>query len=101
MTHGGQINISGLGQADALEVLRRYANVCIETSGVYRQDFLEDLAGNFGPERVLFGSTSPRMDIRLEIERVRWANLPDEAKEQILAGNASRVFKLDSSAPHA
>jgi len=41
------------------------------------------------------------MDIRLEIERVRWANLPAEAKEQILAGNASRVFKLDSSAPHA
>jgi len=32
MTHGGQINISGLGQADALGTLQRHANVCMETS---------------------------------------------------------------------
>jgi uncharacterized protein len=99
MTHGGQINISGLGQFDALEVLRRHPNVCIETSGVYRQDFLEDVARDIGSERVLFGSNSPKMDVRLEIERVRWADLPEAARAQILAGNARRVFRLDSSAP--
>jgi predicted TIM-barrel fold metal-dependent hydrolase len=99
MTHGGQINISGLGQADALEVLRRHANLSIETSGVYRQDFLENVARDLGPERVLFGSNSPRMDLRMEIERVRWAHLPDEARSRILAENARRLFKLDSSVP--
>jgi len=97
MTHGGQINISGLGQFDALDVLRRCHNVMIETSGVYRQDFVEDVARDIGPERVLFGSSSPRMDTRLEIERVRWANLPDEARALMLAGNARRLFRLGSS----
>jgi len=101
MTHGGQINISGLGQADAFEVLRRHANVSIETSGVYRQDFLEDVARELGPERVLFGSNSPRMDVRLEVERVRWANLPDAARALILGDNARRLFRLDSSVPRA
>jgi predicted TIM-barrel fold metal-dependent hydrolase len=70
-------------------------------SGVYRQDFLEDVAHDLAPERVMFGSSSPRMDIRLEIERVRWANLPEEARALILAGNARRVFRLGSSVPRA
>jgi predicted TIM-barrel fold metal-dependent hydrolase len=101
MTHGGQINISGLGQADALFVLRTYANVAIETSGVYRQDFLEDVVAELGAGRVLFGSNSPRMDPRLEVQRVRWANLPESDKALILGGNAARLFRVDASAPRA
>jgi predicted TIM-barrel fold metal-dependent hydrolase len=94
MTHGGQINISGLGQFDARQVLRQRPNVSIETSGVYRQDFIEEAAQAFGPERILFGSNGPRMDARLELERVRWANLPDQAKALMLGGNAARLLKL-------
>jgi len=101
MTHGGQINISGLGQADAMETLRRHPNVCMETSGVYRQDFLQDVATQIGDERVLFGSNSPLMDPRLEVARARWADLPASSKELILGGNAQRIFKLDSSAPQS
>jgi predicted TIM-barrel fold metal-dependent hydrolase len=101
MTHGGQINISGLGQADALAVLRRHANVCIETSGVYRQDFLEDVARDIGPRRILFGSSAPRMDIRLEVERIRWAKVPEADRALMLGDNARRVFRLDSSAPRS
>jgi predicted TIM-barrel fold metal-dependent hydrolase len=43
---------------------------------------------------VLFGSNSPRMDIRLEIARVRWAALPEAARSLMLAGNARRVFRV-------
>jgi uncharacterized protein len=98
MTHGGQINISGLGQADAFAVLEKHPNVSIDTSGVYRQDFLEDVATQLGPERLLFGSNSPRMDMRLEVQRVRWMTVDERARVLILAGNARRVFRLDSSA---
>jgi predicted TIM-barrel fold metal-dependent hydrolase len=94
MTHGGQINISGLGQFDAWLVLEQHPNVSVETSGVYRQDFLEEVAQRFGPERVLFGSASPRLDMRLEVERVRWAKLPDQARESMLGGNAARILRL-------
>jgi hypothetical protein len=31
----------------------------------------------------------------------RWANLADAAKTLILAGNAERIFKLDSNAPRS
>jgi predicted TIM-barrel fold metal-dependent hydrolase len=99
MTHGGQINISGLGQADALETLRRHPNVYMETSGVYRQDFLQDVATEIGAERVLFGSNGPLMDPRLEVARARWADLQPQTRALILAGNARRIFKLGSSAP--
>jgi predicted TIM-barrel fold metal-dependent hydrolase len=94
MTHGGQINISGLGQFDAWQVLRRWPNVSIETSGVYRQDFIEKAAQTFGAERILFGSNSPRMDARLEIERVRWASLPEGERALMLGGNAARLLDL-------
>ncbi|HEY3062598.1 MAG TPA: amidohydrolase family protein, partial [Chloroflexota bacterium] len=93
-----QINISGLGQADAFAVLQRHSNVHIETSGVYRQDFLEDVATQLGPQRLLFGSNSPRMDMRLEVQRVRWLTVDEHSRELILGGNARRVFRLDSSA---
>jgi uncharacterized protein len=101
MTHGGQINISGLGQADAMQVLRKHANVSMETSGVYRQDFLEDVVAELGAERVLFGSNSPRMDPRLEVERVRWAKVADADKALILDGNARAAFRVGASAPRS
>jgi len=99
MTHGGQINISGLGQLDAFEVLRRNPNVAMETSGVYRQDFIQDVVSELGAQQVLFGSNSPRMDVRLEVERVRRAEVAESARQLMLDGNARRFFKLDSSAP--
>jgi predicted TIM-barrel fold metal-dependent hydrolase len=83
---------------DAFEVLRRNPNVCMETSGVYRQDFILDVVRDLGPERVLFGSNSPRMDVRLEVERVRRAAVPEASRELMLDGNARRVFRLGSSA---
>jgi uncharacterized protein len=101
MTHGGQINISGLGQMDAFEVLRRNPNVFMETSGVYRQDFILDVVNEIGPERVLFGSNSPRMDARLEVERVHRADVGEDARQLMLEGNARRIFRLDSSAPRS
>jgi uncharacterized protein len=99
MTHGGQINISGLGQMDAFEALRRNPNVCMETSGVYRQDFILDVVRELGPQRVLFGSNSPRMDTRLEVARVRRADVDEPARQLMLDSNAQRVFRLNSSAP--
>jgi predicted TIM-barrel fold metal-dependent hydrolase len=101
MTHGGQINISGLGQADAMHVLRKHANVSIETSGVYRQDFLEDVVAELGAERVLFGSNSPRMDPRMEVQRVRWATVSEVDKGLILDGNARSAFRVGASAPRS
>jgi hypothetical protein len=58
-TSGGQINISGLGQTDAELALAAAANLCLQTTGVYREDFLDAVVARFGPGRLLFASAFP------------------------------------------
>ncbi len=93
LTTGGQINISGLGQANAELAVERNENVRLQTTGVYREDFIEGIATRFGPERLLYASGYPQFDPRLERRRVEWApGLDDLAKDLILRGNAEALF---------
>src|SRR5206468_9717660 len=59
-TNGGQINISGLGQEDAFLALEMCPNLFVQTSGVYREDFLEGVVDRLGGERLLFASGFPQ-----------------------------------------
>ena len=92
-TNGCQINISGLGQTDAELALADNANLAVQTTGVYREDFLEGVVARFGAGRLLYASCYPLFDPRLEVLRVRWApNLDDAARAQVLGGNAERIL---------
>jgi predicted TIM-barrel fold metal-dependent hydrolase len=94
-TNGAQINISGLGQTDAELALGDNANLWVQTTGVYREDFLEGVVARFGAGRLLYASCYPHFDPRLELLRVRWApNLDDGAKELVLGGNARRILRV-------
>jgi predicted TIM-barrel fold metal-dependent hydrolase len=92
MTRGGQINISGLGQRNAWQVLSDCPNVSLHTSGVYREDFIEEVIEHFGPERVIFGSSAPIMDARFEVLRVTMAHVSSERKEKVLGENMRRML---------
>jgi predicted TIM-barrel fold metal-dependent hydrolase len=94
MTNGGQINISGLGQADATLALRQASNLCIDTAGIYRQDFIEETIAEFGGERVLFGSGSPYFDQRYEIKRIYLAKVSDAARQAVQGGTARHLLHL-------
>jgi len=92
-TNGGQINISGLGQDDAFLALEACPNLYVQTSGVYREDFLEGVVERFGAERLVYASAWPQFDPRLELLRVRWApNFGEDARTAILGGNATRLL---------
>jgi predicted TIM-barrel fold metal-dependent hydrolase len=93
-THGGQINISGMLLADALRTMRANPNVIMETSGIYREDFIEDTIAELGAERVIWGSNSPYMDQGFETTRVRMAHLSDGVKRQIGRENVQRICRL-------
>lgn len=95
MTTGGQINISGLSMVDAWLALTNTPNVHVMTNGEYRQDFIERLASEFDPRRVLFSSFAPVFDPRFERLRIRSARLSDEARAAIEHGNAARLFRLN------
>lgn len=93
MTNGGQINISGLGQADVTLALQKAHNLCIETAGVYRQDFLEESVQEFGAKRLVFGSGAPMFDQAFEVKRVEMLKVEDLERQAIQFGNALRLLK--------
>lgn len=94
-TSGGQINISGGMLAQAEAMLRSSPNVLMETSGIYREDFIEDMAAAIGAERIVFGSGAPVYDPRHEVERVRRAHLPEDARRQIGGENLRRLLSWE------
>lgn len=93
-TNGLQINMSGLGQTDAELALADNENLLIQTTGVYREDFIERVVQRHGAKRVLFASSFPLFDPALEIRRVQWAGLTEGDQAAILHENASRLFKI-------
>jgi predicted TIM-barrel fold metal-dependent hydrolase len=92
-TNGCQINISGLGQVDAELALEECPNLAVQTTGVYREDFIEGVAARLGAERLLFASAYPFFDPRFEVLRVRWApNLDERQRRLVLGANAERLL---------
>jgi predicted TIM-barrel fold metal-dependent hydrolase len=92
MSHGGQINISGLAQADAFLALEACANLYIGTNGVYRQDFLEECVEAFGPGRILFASMSPVFDQGFELDRARSIGMDEADRSLVLGENLIRAL---------
>jgi uncharacterized protein len=54
--------------------------------------FVEDAVRECGPERLLYGSAAPLQYPECTLAVVRGADVSDEAKELMLAGNARRLF---------
>lgn len=93
MSHGGQINISGLAQADAFLAMESCSNLYIGTNGVYRQDFLEECIDAFGPERLLFTSMSPVFHQGFELDRVNSIKMEESTRPLVLGGNIMRILE--------
>ncbi len=91
-TNGGQLNISGLGQTDIELAMDRCPNLYLQTAGVYREDFLENVVGRFGADRLLFASGFPLMDPRLEVQRPRSMHVDDSVIAAVLGGTATRIL---------
>jgi len=75
MSNGGQINISGLGQADATLALAACPNLYIDTAGIYRQDFIEETVELSGLSGCCSAAGRPYFDQRYEIKRVQVAKV--------------------------
>jgi predicted TIM-barrel fold metal-dependent hydrolase len=96
-TNGAQINISGLGQVDAENLVDRCENVILVSNGVYRDDFLDRLVRKHGGSRLVFGSSFPLMDLVYERRRIEWSRLPDDARGQVLGGTLRALYGLDTA----
>jgi predicted TIM-barrel fold metal-dependent hydrolase len=95
MTNGGQINISGLGQAGAELAMSQQDNLSFDTAGIYRQDFIEDMVEELNGERVLFASSAPYFDQGYEIKRIQIAKVSQEYRANMAGVNALNLFGIE------
>lgn len=80
--------------ADDLAALDRYPHLYLETSRLAHFRAIEDAVRTVGAERLVFGSDSPTRSLLSPINAIAAAEIPDDAKRAILAGNAARLFGL-------
>ncbi len=83
---------------DALDVVRECPNLMIDTSAMPYPGRIADFVGAIGPERVIFGSDGPGAPPRLEVRKVLYAGLRDDALELVLRDNAKRLIEIARSA---
>ncbi|MDB4897803.1 MAG: hypothetical protein JWN15_4065 [Firmicutes bacterium] len=93
--NGGNLNISGMLLSEARAMLDACPNVVIETSGTYREDFLEEVMAEVGPDRVVFASGTPYYDQEFEMERVRCAHLGEQEKMAMWSGTLRQLYQWD------
>jgi predicted TIM-barrel fold metal-dependent hydrolase len=82
------------GNADDLAALDRYPHLYLETSRLAHFRAIEDAVRLVGAERLVFGSDSPTRSLLSPINAVVTAEIDEDEKRAILAGNAARLFGL-------
>lgn len=86
---------------EMVAVARKHERVHIDTSAYtvrrYPPELVRYLSGD-GRSKVMFGSNFPMITPARALDGLDVLGLDDEARELFLAGNATRIFRLD---PHA
>jgi predicted TIM-barrel fold metal-dependent hydrolase len=78
----------------AIDVAKRFPNVYLGTSGCISVKYLEMAARELPPEKLLFGSSAPELDPRVEIQAVKLLKLEGSAQDFVLGGNVRRLLGL-------
>jgi predicted TIM-barrel fold metal-dependent hydrolase len=82
--------------AEALRVAKKYPNLYLETSACPYPDMIKAAVEAVGPDRVLYASDGPGCPPRLEIHKVRLAELNPEDEAKVLGKS---FLKLIGEAP--
>ena len=79
---------------DTLAAARRHEHLHLDTSRAAHLGAIEVAVREIGAERVLLGTGAPLRATQSSLNAILTARIPDEAKRQILGGNAARLFDL-------
>lgn len=76
-----------------IDVARRCDNVYLEICGTYLTGaWLERMVDAVGPDRVVYGSDFPFIDMRYSIGRVLFAGLSLDARRRVLGGSMTKLL---------
>ena len=73
-------------------LLDRHPGLHIETSGYQNHWGIESIVERFGAERLLFGTQMPRLQAGSSMANVAYAQIGDDDKQLIAAGNLERLL---------
>ncbi|MBI3986521.1 MAG: amidohydrolase family protein [Lentisphaerae bacterium] len=78
------------------DLMRRRANLCLDTSWLHTYGTIEQVVGEFGAERLLFG-LGPRTHQGAAIAALAHADIGDRERDLIAHGNLERLLDLPAS----
>ncbi|MCC7361527.1 MAG: amidohydrolase family protein [Anaerolineales bacterium] len=91
----GHSGVSGEGHRRAMQVALKHPNVYLELCGsLTTGQWIKEMVAAVGPERVLYGSDFPVIEMRYALGRVVFAGLAEAELRLVLGGNARRVLRL-------
>lgn len=78
----------------ALATAARRPNVWVDTSEIPLPNMVRKAVDFLGAEKVLFGTDAPCCDIRLEILKVKLAELTPEQERLVMWANYARIMNI-------
>lgn len=91
----GHAGVTEEGCRRAIAVARKHPNLYLELCGsLMTGQWIRKLVAAVGPERVLFGTDFPFIDLRYGLGRVLFAGLQPAELERVIGGNARTLLKL-------
>lgn len=78
---------------EAIAVAQRYQNVILETSAMPYPTKIREAVEAVGPQRVIYGSDGPVCSPRIEVEKVKLAELEPDAERRVLGENARALIQ--------
>jgi predicted TIM-barrel fold metal-dependent hydrolase len=78
---------------EALDLVKRYSNVFLDTSGVGSWKYLEMAVRELPQERILFGTGGPVLDPRVEMHAIQLLQLSTGQRADILGNNVLRLVQ--------
>lgn len=76
-----------------MPLLRTYPNLYVDIAYLADNLAIEHVAVTVGPERLLFGTGTPRVDGAGALARLMYSTIPNDQKELIASGNAKRLLE--------
>ncbi|MEZ5414046.1 MAG: hypothetical protein R3F03_07000 [Opitutaceae bacterium] len=86
--------ITGIYRPELKELAKAAKNFSADISFCEWHNTLADLLPSIPASRLMLGTCTPMLSTRGEVEKLRCANIPAQAKERIGSTNAAKFFKL-------
>jgi uncharacterized protein len=80
----------------AIELGKYHPNVYFDTCiSLHHLAPMEKAVSGIGEDRIMFGSDCPYFEFCFDIGKIEHAELSDQVKNKIFAGNAARLFGIE------